>query len=45
MDNDENFSEMTIKKLLKIKPKKIIVNDKNTKIIKRERINIKKRYD
>ena len=34
---------MTIKKLLKIK--KYIINDKNTKIIERERINIKKSYD
>ena len=45
MDKDENFSRMTIKKLLKIKPKKYIINDKNTKIIERERINIKKSYD
>ena len=45
MDKDENFSRMTIKKLLKIKPKKYIINDKKTKIIERERINIKKSYD
>ena len=45
MDKDENFSRMTIKKLLKIKPKKNIINDIKTKIIEKERINIKKSYD
>ena len=43
MDKDENFSRMTIKKLLKIK--KNIINDIKTKIIEKERINIKKSYD
>ena len=43
MDKDENFSRMTIKQLLKIK--KNIINDIETKIIEKERINIKKSYD